>query len=417
MADFPSTRSPQRPDLTDAIGREIVVQHEGPVLLPRGIIHALLIGRRAERERNQRLCLSPGKQRRSVRPGEDSHFTGNGPDVRIAAAVDSPLLLQDHFPENLFFQLVQGVIDLGAELGIFHRRAGEDFLPDFLQCRVPRLLHRHDVGLPHFILGLRDDFLPQVRIDLDSLDGLLGLAGSLPDFILYFDHGPDGLQSKAYGLDGGILVYLAGATFHHDQVDIEGTAPRAGEHFSAHHEYINVAVLHLLARGVADILPVDTAHPRAGNGYLEGNARYLQCDGCPQHGGHIGIVFIVQGQYGGDQLRFIAVPVREERPDGPVDDPGSQDFPLVGSSFPFEKTAGNLSRRKCHLLVVHGQRHEVQPFPAALRRHHGDEDHRVSVCDEHTAVGLAGHIVDLQENLPPRKGCFKYLIHSACTSS
>ena len=101
----------------------------------------------------------------------------------------------------------------------------------------------------------------------------------------------------------------------------------------------------------------------------------------------------------GDALHLVAVPLREERPDGPVGHAGGEDGALRGAPLPLEEAARDLAGGVHALLDVDRQREEVRAF-ARLRPALGRaEDDGLTGADDHRAVGLLGHLACLERNL------------------
>ena len=105
---------------------------------------------------------------------------------------------------------------------------------------------------------------------------------------------------------------------------------------------IKIAVSPLGVRRIDDELAIDSAEPTGTNGTEE---RYL-ADGqggtSAYHAQHIRIVVLIGAKNGDKDLHLIEIPIREERPDAPVDLSGCQNFFCARSAFSFHKTARKL---------------------------------------------------------------------------
>ena len=94
------------------------------------------------------------------------------------------------------------------------------------------------------------------------------------------------------------------------------------------------------------------------------------------HGGRIGI--LVNGKHRRNHLDVITEILGEERADRPVDQAAVENRLLAGTSLAADEPARNLAGRVQFLLVVAGEREEVDPLPRR-RRHHGRyEQHGVT---------------------------------------
>ena len=89
-------------------------------------------------------------------------------------------------------------------------------------------------------------------------------------------------------------------------------------------------------------------------------------------------------------------PGGEQRPDRPVDQPRGQRLLLGRAAFALEIAAGDLAGGEGLLLVVHGEREEVDAGPLLLGGNDGGEHGRPAIGGEHGAVGLAGDAAGLE---------------------
>ena len=93
----------------------------------------------------------------------------------------------------------------------------------------------------------------------------------------------------------------------------------------------------------------------------EGHAGKRERGGCRDHRHDVGIVLEVMGEDGGDDLGLAAETVGEERADRAVDEAGGQRLLLARPAFALEEAAGDLAGGEGLLLVVHGEREEIDP--------------------------------------------------------
>src|SRR3984893_16408547 len=132
MTDFPASGLAQGAGLADRIGGEIVMQKEALLVGALQTIDVLLVLPGAKRRDDQRLRLTPGKKRRTVRARQDAGFRDNRTDRLDIAPVDSDPGVEDVPADNLGLQIVKDLGDLflgKLRLGIGWEKGGEDFCP------------------------------------------------------------------------------------------------------------------------------------------------------------------------------------------------------------------------------------------------------------------------------------------------
>src|SRR6185312_13242895 len=115
------------------------------------------------------------------------------------------------------------------------------------------------------------------------------------------------------------------------------------------------------------------------------------------HGDDIRVVLEIVAQHRSDDLGLAAIARVEQRPDRTVDQARGQDFLLARPALALEEAAWDLARGEGLLLIVDGQREEVD---AGLRRPLADdraEHDRIAVSTEDGAVGLARDSSGLQD--------------------
>ena len=100
-----------------------------------------------------------------------------------------------------------------------------------------------------------------------------------------------------------------------------------------------------------------------------------------------------------DHLGLVAVAVGEQRADRPVDQAGDQRLVLGRAAFALEEAAGDPAGGVDLLLVVDGEREEVDAGLGLLHRHHGGEHRGLAIGGDDGAVGLAGDLAGLERQL------------------
>ena len=115
----------------------------------------------------------------------------------------------------------------------------------------------------------------------------------------------------------------------------------------------------------------------------------------------VGIVLEIVREHGHDDLGVVLVARDEERADRAVDEAGDQGLLLGRPALALEVAAGNAAGRVGALLVVHGEREEVEAGLRLLRRDDGGEHGGLAVGGDDGAVGLAGHLAGFEHELAP----------------
>ena len=136
-----------------------------------------------------------------------------------------------------------------------------------------------------------------------------------------------------------------------------------------------------------DIADTDGAHG-AGERYVGDGERRGGADSAQ----HVRRVLLVGGEHGEDDLHVIAKAFREEGAQRPVGESGGQDRLGGGATLPPEEAARYLPGRIEALLVVDGQREEIDPFPRLWAAAGGSQDHGLAVADDNGAVRLPGEL-------------------------
>ena len=237
------------------------------------------------------------------------------------------------------------------------------------------------------LLG-RGERLAQIGLDqtLDLVD-VLGLVGGLevPRLLRRLlgeldDRLNDRLEAAMAehdGLEHLLLGELLGLGLHHH----DGIA-RAGN------DEIEVAARHLVDHRVEDVLAVDEADAGGADRAEERHARQRQRRRGRHHADDVGIVLHVVGQHGDDDLGLVLEALHEQRADRPVDEARGQRLLLARAAFAFEEAAGNLAGGVGLLLIVDGQRKEIDAGPGLLLEDHGGEHAGLAVLRQHRGIGL-----------------------------
>ena len=81
MADLAAAGTAQAPDLADAEGRKVVMQHEAAVDVAAQALQMLLVAFAAQGADDQGLGLAAGEEGRTMGPRQDADLTADGADV------------------------------------------------------------------------------------------------------------------------------------------------------------------------------------------------------------------------------------------------------------------------------------------------------------------------------------------------
>ena len=121
VADFAPSRAADRPHLADRVGREVIVQHEAVGDFAEQTVDPLLVARRAERDRSQRLRFAAGEEGRAVHARQHADLAGDLAELIDRPAVE-PFAFEQQSADCLAFQLVKRRVELQLACGLRRRR-------------------------------------------------------------------------------------------------------------------------------------------------------------------------------------------------------------------------------------------------------------------------------------------------------
>ncbi len=116
---------------------------------------------------------------------------------------------------------------------------------------------------------------------------------------------------------------------------------------------------------------------------------------------NVGIILHVVRQHVDDDLRFVLEAVDEQRADRAIDETRRQRLLLGRPAFTLEVAARNLAGGVGLLLVVDGEREEIDAGFRALGAHDGRENARLAVLRKDCGVGLPRHVASFELKLAP----------------
>ena len=220
----------------------------------------------------------------------------------------------------------------------------------------------------------------------------LRLAERFPQLVLQSEDRLHLAMRRKERVEDHVLGEHARAALHHHE-----RVARAGD------DEIELALGELRRRGIDHQLSADPSHPHARDRAVEWNVGHLERRGRADQGRHVGLVLLVEGEHGGDDLGLAAEPLGEERTQRTVDQTRVEDLLLALPSLTLEEAAWNLARGEGLLLVVAGERKEIDVLPRLFRRGRGDQHHGVAVLNEGRSAGLPRHPPHLDRKATPVK--------------
>ncbi len=266
MSDLSTAGAAKELRLTDRVGREVVVKKKRLPILSDETVDLLLVLTGAQGRCDDALGLASCKQRRAVHAWEEGHLDRDGPDGLVVTSVDPALVVEHLGTHRVVAKIFVSVLDVAFEVGELRRELGRDFLFDFTEAAVARVL-LHDVA------GLDDprerdvfDACVDLLVSRVRREGPLFLADSFADLL---DELEDTLHRIVTKLDGGDQVrfghFLRFAFDHDDRVLGRGN------------DQLALAVLLLLVGRVRDQLAVDARDSHTSDRPCPGNGAYVNC--------------------------------------------------------------------------------------------------------------------------------------------
>src|ERR1051326_1558059 len=267
MADLAALGGAHASGLAGRVGRHVVVHHEALAVLPCQRVDDLLVAPGPEGDGDEGLGLSPREQSRAMRARQHADADRNRPHGARVAAIDARLAVEDLPAHDLRLEVEEDVlqivrVDLDTDLlGLLCELLG-DFLADFLQPRIARLLLLHTEGLAQVGFGelghARDErIVPGRRLPFPGR-----LAGHLGELV-------DRLDRR---------LHVLMAVHHPAQHHVLGKLERLGLHhhhalLRARDDQVELGLLELAHRRVDHVLAADIADARGADRSVERDAR------------------------------------------------------------------------------------------------------------------------------------------------
>ncbi len=404
MPHLAPRRAADRLDFTGRERREVVVQQErlGGLLRHVDRVDALLVPRRAQRDRHERLRLAAREQRRAVRARQYADLARDAAHRIEVTAVDPLAALQDLLPHRVVLDVLDGVgdvLDVVGELG------GELLLNRGLEGRH-RLgalaLLRQVQRLGDARLGEGRDAVLEAGRRLHFGPFHLGLAQRRGQLVGRLQQLLDALVRYFQRLDDLRLRQLQRPAFdHHDRIS------RAG------HDDIDVGELELLEGRVEDPAAFDAPHAHRRDGPVPGYLRQREGRGRRRHAEHVGVVFLVGRQHVDEDLDFVLEAFREQRPQRAVDHASREDLLVGGPALALQEAARDLAGGVGLFAIFDGQR-EIRQVGDLPGHRHGGQDDRFAVLYEARARGLFGQAARLEAEGTSRERPFNVLHDGTC---
>src|SRR5712664_1939206 len=408
VTDFAPAGTAKELYLTDAEGREVVVQHEAlELILREEQVETLHIFLGAKSESGERLGFAARKERGAVNTREQADFASDLADFVEGAAIGTAALVENVVTEDVLAEAFKSA--LGESALLVHLLLGlfRDSLEDlFLESvdEVVAFLLRMLLGVYRVVETVTVFFLEVLVNTFVEGEGRNDEFLGLELRVKFLDGGDDFLDLRVAELESvrdGFFRNFEGAGFHHDD-----------GFFCAGDDDIHQAFLLVGDGGVDHQLAVEQSDADAGNGLLKRKVRAIRRSRGAGYGNDVGVVLAVRREHHGDNLGFIAPGFGEERAHRAVNQPGSENFFLRGAAFALEETAGNFSGGVGVFAVVHRERNKIAVIH---RRGHasGGEDDRVPVARGNSAVGLLCDFSGFEDERPS-SDFDGHLVRSGC---
>src|SRR5690606_3504290 len=311
VADFAATGTAHAATLTDRERREVVVQHEGVLLLAFQGIEQLCIARGTEGGNDQRLGFTTGEQGRAMGPVQYANFDLQRTYSAGVTTVDTRLAINDVLANGAVFDLTESGLDLiGGEFAFaFTGQGCDDLVTQLVQTAVAVLLDGDGVGLADGLAELAADGVQQRSVGGRSLPVPGRLASFSSEFLDGLDHRLEFLMGEQYGAEHLVFGQLVRFGFHHQHGGL-GTG----------HDHVQAGGLELLVVRVQQVAGVRVeGHAGSTDRAVERNAGNGQGSGGTDHRSDVRIGLLAGGNNGADNLHFVHEAFGEQRTDRTVD--------------------------------------------------------------------------------------------------
>ena len=210
----PTYKQMEEPDLPHAKGRKVIMERETLEPLSFDAVQTLYVLGCPQGRGDQRLGLAPSKKGGSVRPGEDSGFTGDWPYFLQASTVGPAPLIQNQSPHLLFFDPLQDFLYLKLNPDRFTGEGQQGLIRDLLPPGLPGLLEGRQPP-NRFACKCRDP-IQQGGINRRRGERDFGPTHQIGQGLLHLDDGGNSLLAKGNGFEEAFLRNFVGPRLYHD---------------------------------------------------------------------------------------------------------------------------------------------------------------------------------------------------------
>ena len=368
----------------DGITGEIVMVHIAFLgFLPDGV-QLLVCGQGIQSDGGKHLGLTPGKEAGTMDPGQDSHFSTQGTNFVLLTAVH-PVPLQKPRLDNLLLKFVGNFVQILVHFRVFLQKQLVPLVDQAVPAGFPDVLIIGIHGGFGVLHGGGGYLVKQLLVKIGM--GVIELR--LADFSHHLVNQGDLLLIFLMGhlnrLEHGIVIHLIASGLDHDDLF-------AGRN----HGHIQIRDLPFLAVGIEDQFPVHKTHLQRAHGTSPGDIGNGQRRGSPDQSGDFGRAVVVHAHDGSHNGNVVAEIVREQGPDGAVNDTAGQDALFAGAPFTTVEAAGDTSHGIELFLKVHAEGEEIDSVSGPGGGGSADQNAGIAVAHHHGGVGQFRQLAGLQ---------------------
>ena len=348
-------------------------------------VQTLCIGKRCQGRNVADLSLSTGEHSGTMYSRNDIDLSCQRTDLSDSTTVRTLVILQDHLTHGLLLKLVYSLADqrnpLGMCLGITLSKLLFYF---FDVCFTSLLIICENSGL-HCLRGNECyHIIPHISGSIDALVSVLRLTALIHDVL---DESDDILVEVVCCIDRlnhNVFRNFLSAGLDHDDLLLCGSYGKS-----------QIGYLLLLSGRVEDQLAVDETHMGRRDRAVKRDIRNAGSDGSADHSGQLRAASGIYAHNKAVQGYVVAVILREQRTHRTVDNTGCKDRILRCAALTTVETARDLSDCVHLLLVLYGQREEIDTVTRLVRSGCGTQKNGLTVVDESRSVCLGSDSSDI----------------------
>ena len=362
-------------------------------------VEELGIRKHTEGSNGKNLGLTSAEQTGAVNSGKQSHFRMEGTNLFKASAVDTFMLVYEHFSDNVFLSLVYCLRNESGAVGIFLGKVIVDILGNDGHAGITLVLVIVAKGGTYGILAVRlDIFIHFVRNSCAGI-GKLRLAHLGLDHLNELDDLFDSLMSKYDTLQHNVFGDLVGTGFDHNDL-LFGSGNGNG----------HLILFFLSLGGVDHIFTVNIAQAYTADGSVPGDVRNGYCNGSTDHTGDLRGTVGVNGHNTKTDNNIVSHILGEQRTDGSVYNTGGKDRLFGRSSLSLQKTSGDLSHGIQFFLKVNGKGEEINAVTGLFGGGSSGKNRGLAVSYHARTVGKPGEFSDFHNKRTSGKCGFKFSV-------